>query len=110
MDEGKDKLTIEPWTLKFMLWPDPQKPCQRCKPMEILKYLKDSKQLSHFILAISEERKTREMGGDCHNVTLALMGDLIIADRVRGWNWLEGYEKVPMENGTIADQNVMDGT
>jgi len=94
MDE-KDKFTSKPWNLRFCVCPDPANRNQRCKPAEILMQLLNSNQLPSFVSALLKERRTIELGGDCHTIALALMTDLITAGRAQGWNWLQGYREEP---------------
>lgn len=50
----------------------------------------DRKLMRHTIAAMLEKARLGEPEGNCHNIALAFMADLIISGLGQGWYWVQG--------------------
>lgn len=74
--------------LRFMVMRDDNEPSGPCTPCETLERLAAVGGLPHFLKAFGAP--SHEGLGDCHEVTLALMTDLVVAHRSDGWSLVQG--------------------
>lgn len=56
--------------------------------LDVLAPMLSNGELRHFTEAFG--KPSRDGLGDCHEVALALMTDLVVAGRAAGWKWCEG--------------------
>lgn len=73
---------------RISLLRDEQMPDRPCAPGDVMIELANSGKLPNFQREFGAPRP--DGLGDCHDVTLALMVDLIAAERADGWSWVQG--------------------
>lgn len=61
-----------------------------CRPAEELRRLLDAGALRHFVEECAEQADANDGLGNCHDATLALMADLIMAKAADYWRWCQG--------------------
>ena len=87
-------------SIQFIVTPDPDNIDRPCKPVKIINELINSNRFKIALEAIFEETPEGEVEGNCHNVAVSIMADLIAADRSKGWFWVKGRKKGGMPCGS----------
>jgi hypothetical protein len=59
----------------------------------------DDEIMEDTLVAIAEKPLQGEFAGNCHNIVLAFMTDLIIARRAQGWFWVRGENPQRTQQG-----------
>ena len=57
----------------------------KCRPIEDLRHLIDKKALEHTLAAINDPPEPGEVEGNCHNISIALMSDLMFSRLSEGY-------------------------
>lgn len=78
--------------IKYIVCPDPKKPEHSCRPEKILRNLIKSGAFKMSLDTIMEKTPTGEPEGNCHEIAVTIMVDLIRTGNAKGWAWLEGYK------------------
>jgi hypothetical protein len=55
-----------------------------------VRQLFEKRMMERTLAAMAEEPLPGEPEGNCHNIALAFMTDLILAKRAQGWSWVQG--------------------
>jgi hypothetical protein len=64
---------------------------QECPPANILRELLDAGKLSNSIQSMMKKAPPGQEEGNCCDVALAIMIDLMAVGRARSWHWVKGY-------------------
>ncbi|KYF87805.1 hypothetical protein BE20_24990 [Sorangium cellulosum] len=85
------KLHISPPPLPIACCPDPDKP-RECRAIPVITRLHHEDRLPNFTEVFGAP--SPDGLGDCHEVSLALMVDLIAAGCSDGWQWVTGTHRM----------------
>ena len=78
--------------VEFQFLQSPKQKDHLCRPVEMLRELLDAGELSHFLEVMMRDPAPDAVDGDCHEVASALMIDLMVAERAKGWHRVKGYQ------------------
>jgi hypothetical protein len=73
--------------IKYLCCPDPNKKPRSCEAINALKSLIRNNQFKITYTVLMEKSSF----GNCHEVAIALMADLIMAGISKNWYWVEGF-------------------
>jgi len=55
-----------------------------------VRQLFENRMMERTLIEMAEEPLPGEPEGNCHNIAMAFMTDLILAKRAQGWSWVQG--------------------
>lgn len=87
-------------SIQYLVLPDPKRPDRSCKPKEIIDRLMKSGALELSLDTITAKTPIGEVEGNCHEVAMTMMIDLIRAENHKGWVWLTGYKLGGKKDGS----------
>lgn len=70
-----------------------------CKPFIILSDLIRNNQFEMIYKEMTKETPLGEVTGNCHEVAVTIMAELIRQNICKGWEWCKGYKKDGISEG-----------